>query len=419
MGTALIPLAERYDPLERKQLADPFPLYREMRENGLFYSRKVLRGVPYGIWVASGYDDVEAIARDGDTFSSSVALMPLVQIHDETRRVLESGYPLGRTTVEADGVEHQRTAVPLKKVFSPHTVALQEGYITGTAERLVSEMMATGQRRADIIGQLAHELPFKVINHLFGVPERDHDQVRLWCEDWMRFLSMPLSPMEQAQAAEGMERYFGYMAELVRERRREPRGNDIVTLLAQHQVPGLQPLDEAELVNNLGGVLFAGHVTTTALIGNAVHILLGQPEYWDDIARHPEHIPVIVEEVLRYRNPTKAFPRIATKDTELNGVQIARGDLVQLLFASANHDEGKWENPEVFDPWAKDRGKTRLMSFGYGPHTCIGAPLARAQARIALEVLNRQLPGLKLAEQEYRYLPVVILYGLQQLWVEW
>jgi cytochrome P450 len=419
MGTALIPLAELYDPLDPAQLADPWPVYRLAREHGPFYSRKVLRGMPYGIWVVSSYDDVEAVARDGDTFSSSVALMPLVQIHEETRRVLESGYPLGRTTVETDGIEHQRTAVPLKRVFSPHTVSLQEGYITGTAERLVTQIVATGQRRADIIGQLAHELPFKVINHLFGVPEQDHDQVRAWCEDWMRFLSMPLLPAEQAQAAEGMESYFRYMAELVRERRREPRDNDIVTLLAQHQVPGLDPLDEAELVNNLGGVLFAGHVTTTALIGNAVHILLGHRGYWDGIAGHPEHIPAIVEEVLRYRNPTKAFPRVATKDTQLSGVTIRQGELVQLLFASANHDETKWANPEVFDPWAEDRGKTRLMSFGYGPHTCIGAPLARAQARIALEVLSRQLPGLRLAEQEYRYIPVVILYGLQQLWVEW
>jgi cytochrome P450 len=419
MDVTATPIAERYEPLDEEQLADPYPIYKLAREYGPFYSRKVLHDVPHGIWVVSSYDDVEAVAKDGDAFSSSVALMPLVPIHEKTRRVLESGYPLGRTTVETDGVQHQRTAVPLRKAFSRRTVELQEGYIRSTAERLVGEMMATGGRQADIVWQFAHELPFKVINHLFGVPEQDHGQVRLWCDEWMRFLSTPLSPDEQAKAAEGMENYFRYMAELVEERRREPREDDLVTLLAQSQVQGLEPLDEAELVNNLGGVLFAGHITTTALIGNAVHILLDRREYWDDIVSHPEHIPPVVEEVLRYRNPTKAFPRIATKDTDLHGVKIARGELVQLLFGSANHDETKWSHPDDFDPWAEDRQKTRLMSFGTGPHTCIGALLARTQARTALEVLSQQLPGLRLAEQEYRYMPVVILYGLVSLRVKW
>jgi cytochrome P450 len=236
----------------------------------------------------------------------------------------------------------------------------------------------------------------------------------------MRFLSTYLSPEDQVQAVQGMEAYFHYMADLVAERRRHPRQNDLVTLLAQHHEPGFEPLEVHELVNNLGGILLAGHVTTTTLIGTAVKVLLEleRGRFWDDIVAHPEHIPVVLEEVLRYRTPTKAFFRSATRDTVLNGAKIAEGDLLQILFGSANHDESRWKNPEVFDPWADRRG-ARLMSFGHGPHYCAGASLARTQAKIALATLSRRLPELRLAEQEYRYLPTVILHGLLQLRVEW
>jgi len=417
MGTAEVSLAEIYDPMSPDQLADPYQVYKLAREREpIFLSNKVLRDA--GVWVLTRYDDIAAVGGDDELFSSRDALRPLVPIYPATYEVLGRGYPLGQTTVEVDGPRHRRTSVPLKQVLSPRTAVLQEEFISSTVERLIDEMTAGGRREADIAGQFAHELPFRVINHLYGVPESDHDQIREWCDGWMRFLSTDLSPEAQVQAVQGMENYFYYVADLVRERRRHPREDDLVTLFAQHHEPGFEPLSEAELVNNLGGILLAGHVTTRTLIGNAVQILLARRGYWDDIIASPEHIPAIINEVLRYRTPTKAFFRTATRDTVLNGVKIAEGELLQLLFGSANHDEAKWRNPEVFDPWA-DRQGIKLMSFGYGPHYCVGASLACTEARIALEILSRRLPGLRLADQEYRYLGMVIIHGFERLMVEW
>lgn len=410
-------LSVLYDPLSPEQLADPYPVYKLARENEpIFQSRKVLRHT--GVWVITRYDDILEVEANSELFLSKDTLEPLVPIYPETREVLSKGYPLEVTVVEADGPNHRRISAPLKRIFSPHTAALQEKFISATIDQLIDTMTAEGRRQADIISEFAYQLPLKVINNLFGVPESEQEQVKLWCDDWMRFISADLSPESQARAAQGMENFFHYLANLVAERRRHPRENDLVTLFAQHHEPGFEPLSDSELVNNLGTILLAGHVPVTNLIGNGLHVLLDQRRHWETIIARPDRIPHVIEEILRYRTPTKAFFRTAARDTVLNGTKIAEGEMLQLLYGSANHDESKWENPEVFDP-SLDRRGTRLMSFGYGPHYCLGIPLARAEGRIALERLTRRLPGMRLVEQEFRYLEMVIQHGFQELLVEW
>lgn len=420
MGAAEVSMAEVYDPLAPDQLANPYEVYRQAREHEpVFFSRKVLTDarVP-GVWVVTRYDDVAAVAGDGTRFSSRDSLRPLVPIHPETREVLASGYPLAPTAGRTDGLAHRRVSVPLRQILHPRTGIQYGEFIATTVNELIDQMVATGQQQADIIVAVAHQLPFQVILRMFGIPESDQGLIRQWSDEWMRFLSTPLSPEDQVQAVRGMEDLFQYMSGLVDDRQEHPRDHDLVTVLAQHHEPGFDPLRKEELVNNLGGFMVAGHITTTALIGHAVAILLEDRRYWDDVLADPARIPLIVEETLRYRTPTKAFFRTATKDAVLSGVEIAEGDLLQLLYGSANHDEAKWEDPEHFNPYIDRRG-TSLMSFSRGIHHCVGAPLARAEARIALEVLSRRLPGLRLVEQEYQYLPMVMVDGLQQLKVEW
>jgi cytochrome P450 len=420
MSTLGISLAERYDPLG-SDLADPYPTWALARQyEPVFRSTRVVRGVP--VWVVTTYDLVAEAAADGERFSSSVALMPLVSIHDETFQVLAMGYERVPTIVEVDGDEHRRLSGPVKQVLNRDTGVRHEAFIAATVERLIDQMVAAGERQADIIAAFCHELPFQVINHLYGVDPADYGQIREWCAAWMRFLSTDLDAAAQVEAAKGMQAYFGYMAELVRDRLAHPRDDDLVTIVARHREGNLNPLSEADLVNSLAGILLAGHVTTTTLLGNALQILLdeqilpGQRRYWDDIIASQAGIPAIIEETLRYRTPTKSFFRLATTDTSLGGVSIRAGDILQLCFGSAHHDAAKWANPEVFDPSV--RRSTPLLSFGWGPHYCLGAPLARYEARIALEGLSRRLPGLRLPRQEYEYLPMVILHGFRKLMVD-
>lgn len=421
MGRAGMSITEMYDPLSRAQLDNPYEVYAYARElQSVFPSDNVVRG--RRVWVVTRHRDIRAVAGDSDRFSSAEALLPLVPIWPGTVAVLRDGYPLVPTIVETEGDRHSRVSSPLKQVLNPGTGDLQGKFIASTVERLIDEMTAGGRREADLIWEFAHRLPFAVINHLFGVPERDYDQIAVWCASWMRFLSTDLAAGEQVRAVQGMQEYFGYMAELVAARRREPRPDDLVTVLAQHREGDLDPLSDEELVCNLGGILLAGHVTVTALIGNIVQILLSLSDrkHWEHIVADPAGIPAIVNEGLRFRNPTKAFFRTASRETVLNGVTIPEGGLLQLLFGSANHDAAVWDDPEVFSPWAADRQAGKLMSFGHGLHYCLGPALARAEATIALESLSRRLPGLRLvAGQELRRMPTVILDGLLGLPVQW
>ena len=410
-------LGKIYDPWAPDQRAWPYRVYAlAMQEAPVFRSSKVLRD-GREVWVVTGYDLVAEAAADGERFSSSVTLMPTFEVDEDAAPHLAMGERV-LTIVETDGADdHRRASGPFKKIISPHTVGGYEPFIRATVEELIDQMVATGDRHADIIAGFCHELPFRVINHLWGIDPADYGQIREWCEAWMRFLSTDLDAAGQVKAAKGMAAYFGYMAELVRYRLDHPRDDDLVTILARHREGDLDPLNTAELVNNLAGILLAGHVTTTTLLGNALHILLDQRRFWDGLIASPAGIPAIIEETLRYDTPTKSFFRVATTDTSLGGVQIPRGAILQLCFGSGNHDPAKFKNPEVFDP--EEPRSTPLLSFGWGTHYCIGAPLARKQAQITLEALSRRLPGLRLAQQEYSYLPMVILHGLERLLVEW
>jgi cytochrome P450 len=425
MGVAGMSMTKRYDPLSEGQLDNPYGVYAEAREHEpVFYSDNVVRG--RRVWVLTRYADIRAVAADDCRFSSREALLPLVPIWPETEAVLRDGYPLRPTIVETDGDRHSRVSVPLGQFLNRGARDLQP-FIEATVDRLIDEMTAGRRRGADLIWQFAHQLPFAVVNHLYGVPETDYEQIAAWCDSWMRFLSTDLTAWdnpeaEQVRAVQGMQEYFGYMAELVGARRRQPRPEDLVTVLTQHREGDFEPLDNEELVCNLGGVLLAGHVTVTALIGNLAQILLSPAHrhYWDHIVAHPADIPGIVNEGLRFRNPNKAFFRTAAEETVVGGVTIPAGGLVQLLFGSANHDAAVWQDPEVFNPWAADRQPGKLMSFGHGLHRCLGAALARAEAKIALGSLSRRLPELRLVPgQELHRMPTVILDGLLGLPVQW
>ena len=254
----------------------------------------------------------------------------------------------------------------------------------------------------DLSADYAFPLPITVIADMLGVPHADQDRFREWSDAIVR----------PAIGPEALERFFGQMGEFVEyltnlfaARRAEPQDDLVSALLAARDEA--DALTEEEVFGTVVLLIVAGHETTVGLIGNAVVNLLSHPDQLELVRADPSLIPGAVEEVLRYEGPVeRTLNRWAATDVELGGQEIRRGELVIAIVGAADRDPERFEDPDRLDI---QRDDTRHLAFGRGSHYCLGAPLARLEAEIALETLFRRLPGLRLAvapdELEWRPTP--------------
>jgi cytochrome P450 len=332
----------------------------------------------------------------------------------------------------AEGITPQRTATPgflfldppdhtrLRKLaqqaFSPKAVRALEPEIGA----LVGELLDTASGDLDVVADLAYPLPVAVICRLLGVPLADEPQFSRAAA----LLAQGLDPImtltghasadadERLQAGEWMR---GYLGDLIEQRRAAPR-EDMISALIAAEEDGDQ-LNADEIVATCNLLLIAGHETTVNLIGNAVQAMLRQPEHWRALAADPDRAAALIEETLRYDPPVQLVMRIAGADMVIGEgsggaeVLVRRGDSMLLLLAAAHRDPDAFERPDDFDP---DREDLRHLAFGKGPHFCLGAPLARLEARIALAELARRRPQARLRDEPV-YKPNVTLRGLASL----
>ncbi|MBE1535721.1 cytochrome P450 [Actinomadura algeriensis] len=357
-------------------------------------------------WLVARDADVRAVLRDAEAFSSANALRPDVVPGPEAVAVLGSVPSGGPVVVTADGDEHRRLREPLTRGLSPKRVAAAVPFITGRAEALVAGFAADG--RVELMGRYARVLPGEVIGHLLGLDPAD---VPAAVEGSYRAEDLVFRPMpvdEQVAAAQvvaGMKRMLDAH---VRARGGEP-GDD----LCGEMIRAIGP--HATLLSNLQNILLAGHLTTTALIGNAVLHLLRRREQWELLCERPELIPAAVEETARYEAPVQGFRRVTTRPVTLAGTDLPEGAAVFVAFGAAGRDEAAHHRPDEFDI---TRPPGRHLAFGHGAHACPGANLAREQARIALETLTRELPGLRVAEP-VEMPPNLIHRSPAELFVTW
>jgi cytochrome P450 len=214
-----------------------------------------------------------------------------------------------------------------------------------------------------------------------------------------------------------MAAFRRYLRAMVEERQRHPRG-DLLSTLIEARLEGERPLSTVELTNLASVLIFAGNETTTNLISSALLYLLRHPGLWQELRATPAAIPNALEEVLRFDAPVMAMMRTVTEATQLGGVELPAGARLLLLFASANRDESVFEQAERFDIHRPNA--SRHLGFSHGTHYCVGAPLARLEARIVLELLTERLPNPRLVEGEaITYHPSIIHHGLHHLMVEW
>ena len=318
-----------------------------------------------------GYDELAAVFRDGETYSSALigeAIGPL----------------LAHTIVAMDGAEHRVHRALVAPAFRPKSISRWEkDFVVPIAHELLDSFVGLG--RADLVRRFTFALPVRVIAQIFGVPKEDAPTFQRWS---IEMISIPLDWDRGMAAFEALRGYFG---EQIEQRRREPH-DDLITELAQAEVDG-QKLTDEEIFAFLRLLLPAGVETTYRSLGNLLFALLTHPDQLDEVRSNPALIAPAIEEGLRWEPPIFHTGRISTKDSRLGGVDIPAGSLVNLFVGSANRDERVFSEPDTFDV---HRDPNHQIAFAVGAHACLGMHLARMENRVALEAILERLPDLRL-----------------------
>lgn len=363
-----------FNPLDPAVRRDPFALYARARAEAPAYLHA---GVPLRVVSIFRYDDVQATLRDDARFSNA----PNQALRAASGLELDAIPP---SMLVTDGAEHARLRGLVNKAFTPRIVSRLEGRMQSLANELVDAAVAQGE--ADLVQALTYPLPVTVIAEIIGIPAEHRAQFKAWSDRAVASLGVAFLGGVDAERIRQQvalrEEMRAYLVPLAEERRRAPR-EDLMTGLVQAEHEGSR-LSHDEMLQMLILLLVAGNETTTTLIQNVVLELLEHP-VWEQRARADRAlIPAVIEETLRHSSPVQFAPRRATTELTLHGVEIRPDDFVLCWIGSANRDEKVFDDPESFDPL---RERSPHLAFGFGPHYCLGANLARLEARVALDAL--------------------------------
>lgn len=348
-----------YDPFNYSLHDDPFPIYRRMRDEAPVYHNE-----KFNFYALSRFEDVAAAARDFKTFSSA---------YGTTLEELEIDV---RLLINTDPPEHSKLRHLVARMLTPANVAPLEDAVRSMARELLAPHLPKG--RIDIIGDFAAKLPPAIICRLLGFPHEDAEYVSGLTDRVVhRDEGVFGMPEEGVQATAKLYEYFH--ARLA-ERAGKPGDDDIISSLMAAEEAG--QLSHEEVLGYIYILSIGGHETTTKLIGNICLQLYRHPEQAQMLREDPSLIPAMVEETMRFDPPTQMMARTTTRDVTLHGVTIPKHSKVALIFASANHDERKFDNASDYDIRRNPRDH---LGFGTGLHACLGAALARLEARVATE----------------------------------
>jgi cytochrome P450 len=400
-----------YDPTSPEQWEDPGAVYAWLRENDPAHHCE-----KFGIWVVTRQADVLTILKDTARFSSKDANTALADATPpEVARVLADGHPEVDALLTADPPIHRRHRGMINRALTQRRIDAELEAMRGIANALVDGFAAEG--RADLIPRFAIPYPLHVIAEILALPEDRLDDLKRWSSDFVRRFSPDLEIEERVACARGFIEFQRYFEDRILEAQKEP-GDDFMGDFVRAGTEGGEPLSMPEMLTTIMQTVVAGHETTTSLIGSALVLLLRDPALQERLLREPEKLPAFVEEAVRLESPVQGLFRTTTCDVELHGRTIPAGAHVQLMFASANRDPEAIPDPDAID---LDRPSPRShLGYGEGIHFCPGAPLARTDTRVALEVLLGRLPGLRLQPGvELRHAPHFFLRGFAAVPVEW
>lgn len=403
--SSVAPFLPSFDPLipHPEHVNNPYRVYAELRANAPMYRS------PHGVWIASGHSEVAYMLKDahfgrGYFYFENMAERLGAGILDQPI------YTSARNMmVMKDGDEHLRLRNLVARSFSHKRVDEMRPFMRSVMNELVDA--ALKKTSFDVMLDLAFPLPSAVICQMIGVPKEDWPKFRQRTANGSRALEpAPLSPIElfeQNQAVDQSREYFEWLIDL---RRREP-GDDLTSLLIACEVEGR--LTRPETIDNLRMMFVAGQETTVNTIGNGLLALYRHPDQLRALKENPALLPDAVTEMVRYDSAVQMTPRQARCDIEVGGAAIKAGETILCIVASANRDSDAWAEADRFDI---TRTNSYPLSFGGGPHYCLGAQLGAVETAVALETLFERLPDLKPEIHDPQWLPgTVVFRGLRSL----
>jgi cytochrome P450 PksS len=384
--------------------ADPFPFYARLRDEAPVFPVTVPRIGK--AWLITCYDDVVGVLKDERLVKSPKAAMTPEQLK-KARTLPRMLAPLERGLLNLDGEDHDRLRALVHKAFTPRRIE----QMRDRAQVLADELLDAAQRRGgmDVVADYALPIPLVLIGRILGVPEKDNARFSAWSKV---LISAP-ERRNPLTAVPSVLRFLRYLRKLIAERTDRPR-DDLISAMAK-AADGDDRLTADEILAMSVLLLTAGHETTRNLISSGLLALLEHPEQLARLRDHPELIKPGIDELVRFVVPAEmATERYAREDVAIAGVTIPRGSLVLAVLASANRDARYFDDPDTLDV---GRVNNRHLSFGQGMHYCLGAPLARLEAQIAIGTLLRRAPGLRLAvgPDQLRWRGGIILRGLEAL----
>lgn len=387
-----------FNPFDDGTRRDPFAVYARARREHPVY---VHAGTP--IVSVFRYDDVQAILKDSATWSNNFPPPPGID---------PSKLP-GPSMLGQDPPEHTRLRSLVSQAFTPRIIRRLEPRMYEIANELLDRALEA--RETDFVQALTYPLPVIIIAEIIGIPPADREQFKVWSDAAVENLGTALFVPPEPERLERLSTLLAdmgvYFSELAAARRRQPR-EDLLTGLVQAEVEGSK-LTQDEMIRMLVLLLVAGNETTTTLIGNTVVELLAHPQALRQLRADPTLVDSAIEEVLRHSSPVQLDPRRAMRAVELHGHTVQPNQIVVSWIGSANHDEGMFADPERFDITRQDN---RHLAFGFGPHYCLGANLARLEAQVALHALLKRTRAFERTDDRLLPLhPSIVFRGYTEL----
>ncbi|MBA2678679.1 MAG: cytochrome P450 [Ktedonobacteraceae bacterium] len=364
---------------------NPFPAFTQMRAAGAVVPIPApFVGGEQQVWLVTRLEEAVQVLKDRQF---TVDMSTINEESASQQAMHGPGHLLGQSMISVDEPDHRRLRGLVSKAFTPKYIQSLRPGIQQIADDLLDQLQAQGHM--DLVNDYAFPLPITVISDMLGVPAQNREIIREWSDTLTGAVDMG----QRRDRRDRTQIFTDYLVQLIAEKRQHPQ-DDLISQLVQIEEAG-DRLDEGELLSMIALLIFAGHETTSNLVGIGTLMLLDHPDQMERLKQDLSLVPSAVEELLRYNGPVLSpAPRFATADVTLAGQQIHKGDVILVVLGSANRDESQFTHPDELEI---ARGLNRHIAFGQGIHICLGAPLARLEGDIAFTTLLRRMPNLQLA----------------------